>query len=126
MYKPEGYNSVSPYLTVDGAEDAIRFLETVFAARRLRVIPRDGEGKLAHAEVRIDGTVVMLADSLLGWPALAANIHVYVQDVDATFQKAIDAGATPVQEPVRKDDPDKRGGFRDAWGITWWVATQGA
>jgi uncharacterized glyoxalase superfamily protein PhnB len=58
------------------------------------------------------------------WPAVAAHIHVYVPDVDATYAKALQNGATSVQAPVQKQDEDKRGGFKDAWGTTWWVATK--
>jgi uncharacterized glyoxalase superfamily protein PhnB len=123
IFKPESYNSVSPYLVVDGAQATMDFLVTVFGAERLRIVPGD-EGRLRHAEVRIDDTVVMLADALEGWPAVPAHVHVYVPDVDAIFRRAVEAGATVVQEPVRKDDPDKRGGFRDAGGTTWWVAQE--
>lgn len=122
-FKPEHYNSVSPYLIVDGAHGTIDLLVAVFGAERLRIIAGDG-GKVAHGEVRIDDTVLMLADAVDGWPAVPAHVHVYVSDVDATYRRAIDAGATPVQEPVRKDDSDKRGGFRDAGGTTWWIGQQ--
>jgi len=122
-YKPAGYTSVAPYLAVDGAAKLVDFLVTVFGAEKLRSYAAEG-GRLHHAEVRIDDTVVMLADSPDGSPAGASHVHVYVKDVDATFKKAIAAGATSVQEPIKKDDSDKRGGFRDPVGITWWVGQQ--
>ena len=53
----------------------------------------------------------------------SAHVHVYVPDVDASFEKAKQAGGKVVQEPVQKDDPDKRGGITDPSGITWWLAT---
>src|SRR5690606_1846205 len=111
----EHYNSASPYLIVNGAQATMDFLVAVFGAERLRSYTRE-DGTIAHAEVRIDDSVVMLADPVEGWPAIAANVHIYVADVDTTYKRGIDAGATPVQEPVRKDDEDKRGGFRDAGG----------
>jgi uncharacterized glyoxalase superfamily protein PhnB len=77
-----------------------------------------------HAEVRMDDTVVMIADASAGWPAIPSNVHVYVSDVDATYRRALAAGATSVQEPMKKDDEDKRGGVRDAGGTTWWIATK--
>lgn len=123
FYKPDGYTSVAPYLVVNGAAKAIEFLKQVFGAEPLRVIAGDG-GKLHHGEVRIDDTVVMLADAMDGWPMVPAHVHIYVSDVDAVFQRAIAAGASSVQEPTKKDDADKRGGFRDTSGITWWVGTQ--
>lgn len=122
-YKPDGYTSVSPYLIVDGAERTIEFLVRVFGAVELRRFP-DDSGRLRHAEVRIDDTVLMLADSTEGWPPVPAHVHVYVPDVDAVYQRALAAGATSAQEPVKKDDADKRGGVKDAGGTTWWIATK--
>ena len=122
-FKPEHYTSVAPYLIVDGASRTIDFLVAVFDAERLRILEKD-DGIVKHAEVRIDDTVLMIADAIPGWPAIASNVHVYVPDVDATWRRAIAAGATPVEEPVQKDDDDRRGGFRDPGGTTWWVGTQ--
>lgn len=122
-FKPAGYTSVSPYLVVDGAAATLAFLEQVFGAERLRCY-EGPDGRYMHAEVRIDDTVVMLADGGDGWPSQPAHVHVYVKDVDATYRRALEAGATSVQEPLKKDDADKRGGFRDAGGTTWWVGTQ--
>ncbi|MGQ0602305.1 MAG: VOC family protein [Anaerolineales bacterium] len=122
-HKPHGYTTVSPYLIVDGASRTIDFLLRVFDAVELRRFP-DPTGKLSHAEVRIDDTVLMLADGVEGWPPIPANVHVYVPDVDATYRRAIAAGATSMQVPVKKDDADKRGGVKDAGGTTWWIATK--
>jgi PhnB protein len=122
-YKPNGYSTVSPYLIVDGASSTIDFLKRVFGAVELRRFP-GAAGKLMHAEVRIDDTVVMLADGGDGWPPVPSYVHVYVSDVDATYGRALAAGATSVQEPVKKEDEDKRGGVKDAGGTTWWIATK--
>ena len=122
-YKPDRYTSLAPYLTLDDARRTIEFLVDVFGAERLRMITA-GDGRLVHGELRIDDTVLMLADSLAGWPAVASHVHVYVPDVDAVYRRAMAAGATPVQEPAKKDDEDRRGGFRDPGGTTWWVATR--
>jgi uncharacterized glyoxalase superfamily protein PhnB len=122
-YKPATYNTVSPYLIVADANATIDFLTQVLGATELRRFPDPG-GKLRHAEVRIGDTVVMLADGVEGWPPVASHVHVYVQDVDATYTRALAAGATSVQEPVKKEDEDKRGGVKDAGGTTWWIATR--
>ena len=122
-YKPEQYTSVAPYLLVDGAQATIDFLIAVFDAQPLRVIA-GAHGEIRHGEVRIDDTVLMLADAVEGWPASAAHVHIYGADVDATYARALAAGAAPIQAPQQKDDADKRGGFRDAGGTSWWVATQ--
>lgn len=122
-HKPVGYTTVSPYLIVDGAAGTISFLTNVFGALELRRFPAP-DGRILHAEVRIDDSVVMLADSTGEWPPVSANVHLYVPDVDATYRKALAAGATSAQEPVQKGDEDKRGGVRDAGGTTWWIATR--
>ena len=122
-WKPEGYRSVSPYLIVSDAKATLEFLRVVFGAAPLRVHPRP-DGTLMHAEARIDDTVVMLADATDGWPAVPAHVHVYVPDVDASYRRALDAGAAAVMEPAQKDDKDKRGGVQDPGGTTWWLATQ--
>jgi PhnB protein len=122
-YKPRGYTSLAPYLVVDGAQRTVDFLVAVFAAQTLRMIPGE-HGRLMHAEVRIDDTVLMMGDPGAGWPARGADVHVYVQDVDAVYQRALAHGAASVQEPMAKGDGDKRGAFRDSGGTTWWVATQ--
>ena len=122
-YKPENYSTVSPYLVVDGASDTIDFLQRVFGAVELRRFPGEA-GKLVHAEVRIGDTVVMIADGAPGWPPVPSHVHVYVEDVDTTYRRALEAGATSVQEPVKKEDEDKRGGVKDAGGTTWWIATR--
>lgn len=122
-FKPDGYTSVAPYLTVNGARETIDFLVQVFDAIPLRMIP-GSDGRIAHGEVRIDDTVIMLTDATQDWPAVASHVHVYVEDVDRTFERAIAAGASIVKPPVQEDDTDKRGGFIDNGGTTWWVSTQ--
>ena len=122
-FKPVNYNSVSPYLIVSGASGTIDFLTRVFGAVELRRYPTPS-GTIMHAEVRLDDTVVMLADGTDGWPPMASYVHVYVRDVDATYARALEAGAVSVQAPVKKEDDDKRGGVKDAGGTTWWIATK--
>ncbi|MEZ5650255.1 MAG: VOC family protein [Burkholderiaceae bacterium] len=122
-YKPSAYSTVSPYLIVSDAAATIRFLETVFSGELIRSVP-DEQGRLMHAEVRIDDTVVMLADSAPDWPPVPAHVHIYVKDVDDTYSSALAAGAASVQAPEKKQDEDKRGGVKDAGGTTWWIATR--
>ena len=124
QHKPANYSTVSPYLIVGDADATIEFLKKVFDAVELRRFP-DDSGKLKHAEVQIDDTVIMLADPAPpDWNPIAAYVHIYVSDVDATYRKALDAGAESVQEPIKKEDEDKRGGVKDAGGTTWWIATK--
>jgi uncharacterized glyoxalase superfamily protein PhnB len=121
-HKPAGYPTVSPYLIVDGAAQTIDFLVRALGGKEIQRIPGPN-GSIMHAEVRIDDSVVMMGEGPPGGPRPAAHVHVYVQDVDATYRRALEAGATSVQAPVKKEDPDKRGGVKDPGGTTWWIAT---
>lgn len=122
-YKPAGYTSVAPYLIVSDARATIHFLRVAFDASLIQTIEAP-DGRIRHAEVRIDDTVVMVADAAPGWPPVQAHVHIYLPDVDASFLRAISAGGTPVQEPEQKGDPDRRGGVSDPGGTTWWIATR--
>lgn len=122
-YKPQGYTSVAPYLIVDGASQGIDFMVRTFGGVELRRVPAPG-GKVMHAEVRVYDTVVMIADAPSEYPVIDAHVHVYVRDVDATYKSALENGGTSVQEPMQKDDPDRRGGVKDVCGTTWWISTQ--
>jgi len=123
-WKPENYNSVSVYIVADNAQRVIDFLKKTFDAADLRRFDNP-DGKIMHAEVRVNDTVVMIADASGVYPAFPVWLHVYVPDAQATYKKALAAGGVSVQEPVRKDgDPDLRGGVKDPSGNTWWISTQ--
>ena len=127
---PDGYPAVSPYLCVDGAAAAIDFYRQVFGATERMRIPAPG-GKIGHAELAIGDSVVMLSDeypdmgavgpkSLGGSPV---TLGVYVEDVDATVQRAVDAGAS-LERPVENQFyGDRSGQFRDPFGHRWSVST---
>lgn len=124
QWKPDGHQSVSPYMLVPDAWGLIAFLKDVFDAEHGRSF-EGPDGSLMHAEVRIDDSVVMLADATTEWPPVPSMIHMYVKDVDATWQRALAAGGVAIQEPAsREGDPDRRGGFRDPAGNSWWISTQ--
>ncbi len=97
-HKPQGYSSVSAYVVANGAQGAIDFLVESFDARQTRRYDMP-DGSIMHAEVHIDDTVVMVADGGDDNPAFPIWLHVYVPDVDASYRRALDAGALPVDEP---------------------------
>jgi PhnB protein len=122
--KPEGYSTVSPYLVVEGAQRVIDFLRRAFDATALRRYERP-DGSVMHAEVRIGDTVVMIAEANAQWPAFPSMLHLYVDDVDAVYRRALEAGGVSVQEPAQQQgDPDRRGGVKDPAGNSWFMATQ--
>lgn len=123
-WKPEGYSTVSPYLVTEGAQRVIDFLVAAFDASPLRRYEMP-DGSIMHAEVRIGDSVVMLGEAGGEWTPTPSHIHVYVEDCDAVYQRALEAGGDPVQAPERKgEDPDRRGGVRGPGGNTWWMSTQ--
>ncbi len=93
------------------------FLKTVFGAVVLRQIP-GSKGAIMHAEVKIDDSIIMLADGSPGIPAAPSHVHIYVADVDKTYTAALGAGAASVQEPVKRGDENKREAVKDASGTT--------
>lgn len=123
-YKPTGYNSLSPYLIIDDAEGLAGLFKTVFDATELRRFERE-DGKIAHLELKIDDTVIMLSNSTADYPATTTMIHLYVPDVFETFNLAVGKGCKILEQPVNKPgDPDTRGAFLDFAGNYWAVSTQ--
>jgi|SRR5690606_11377758 len=123
-FKPAGYSSVSPYFVIDGAEKFIHLMREIFNATELRKYKRP-DGKIAHAELQIDDSVIMFCDSTERFPPLPIMIHVYLPNVDETFSKAVNAGCEVIEEPkVNEGDPDKRGSFKDFGGNMWSISTQ--
>lgn len=119
-YKPEGYTSVAPYLIVSDATALLDFVARVFGSEPVYVV-RAEDGGIRHAEVRIDDTILMCGEAD-GAPA--SNVHVYLDDVDAAFARALDAGGTEVEPVSEKGDGDRRGGVADPSGTVWWLSTQ--
>ncbi|WP_101296201.1 VOC family protein [Halegenticoccus soli] len=125
-FKPEGYTSVSPYVVVEDAQRVIDFLSAVFETTDLRRYERPN-GSIMHVEVRLDDTVIMLGEGpdTDTVSAFTSMVHVYVPDVDATYQRALKAGGVSVQDPLQQeDDPDQRGIVEDPEGNLWVLATR--
>ncbi len=123
-WKPEAYPSVSPYLVAEDAEALLGFVAKVFGAEVTRRYDND-DGTIMHVETRIDDTIVMIGQSGGEWKPVTGWVHVYVENARATFERAIENGATEMFAPAHKDgDPDLRAGFTDRWGNCWFAATQ--
>jgi PhnB protein len=127
---PEGYHSVAPYLAVDGAEGAITFYEQAFGAKE-RGRMQSPDGKIAHAELQIGDSVVMLSDPFPGFAtkaptelgATTAAVMLYVEDVDAVVEQAVKAGATIEREVEDQFWGDRFGAVIDPYGHIWSIAT---
>jgi PhnB protein len=120
---PDGYHTVTPYLIVHDADALLDFLKRAFAAEeRLRMASRDGS--IGHAEVTIGDSVVMMGEAGEQWPSMPGSIHLYVEDCDAMYKRALEAGATSVREPADQFYGDRSAGVLDPVGNMWWLATR--
>jgi PhnB protein len=127
---PKGFHTVTPYLTIDGAADAIAFYEEAFGAEEI-FRWADPDGRVRHAEVVIGDSPIMLTDEApefgMGGPQAfggsPVHMFLYVEDVDAVFDRAVAAGATELMPVEDSDDGDRRGGVTDPFGHVWYVAT---
>jgi PhnB protein len=125
---PDGYHSLTPHLFVDGAERALAFYERGFGAEVLRRLELGG--RIMFAEVRVGDSLFTLADPIpeLGHApdqaALVSSwITIYTEDVDALYRRAVDAGATAINEPADQFHGDRAGSLRDPFGHRWALAT---
>jgi PhnB protein len=127
---PEGYHSVTPYLCVKGANQAIEFYKKAFGATEVTRLQQP-DGSIAHAEIQIGDSRIMLTedapqmqfrspDALGGSPVL---LHLYVEDADATYARAVAAGAQPVRPVQDQFYGDRGGGVKDPFGHSWFLST---
>ena len=119
---PEGYHSITPSFCVEGAQEFIDFIKLVFNAQdRFRM---DGPGgKIMHAELSIGDSALMVGDAQPQWPAKINSLYVYVDDVDATYARALKAGATSVRAPENAFYGDRTAAVQDPFGNSWGIAT---
>lgn len=112
---------LAPYLLANDARGLIRFIEQAIGGS-LSFEVSDKDGRLVHAEVKIADGLVMIGEMPPGRDTFPAMLHLYVADSDASYRRAVAAGATSVREPSNSDDGLRRGGVRDAWENEWWFS----
>ena len=126
---PDGYHSVTPYLIIDGASDAIDYYKKAFNATEL--FRMEHQGKIGHAELKIGDSPIMLADEqpALGYRAPKAlggtpvSLMIYVEDVDTIYKQAITAGGKELKPLQDQFYGDRSGTLTDPYGHIWTVAT---
>lgn len=127
---PEGYNSVTPYLIVKGAARAIDFYKLAFGATEIMRMPGP-DGLVAHAELKIGNSVIMLADEPVSGEYKSAqtlggspvSLMIYIEDVDKVFARAISGGAKEIRAVQDQFYGDRSGNLVDPFGHPWTVAT---
>jgi PhnB protein len=120
---PDGYHSVTPYLTVHGVAKLIDFMKQVFDGKEVERMPRP-DGTIGHAEVRIGDSVVMMGEPMADQNPMPCTLYLYVPDTDAIYKRAMQAGATSLMEPKDQFYGDRNAGVQDASGNRWYIATR--
>jgi uncharacterized glyoxalase superfamily protein PhnB len=121
-FVPDGYHTLTPYLIVPDGEKELRFLTEVFGAKVCERHNR-ADGTLKHGELQIGDSRLMMAQATKEYNQQTMTFYVYVQDVDATYERALGAGARSLAPVSQQYYGDRNGGFVDPAGISWYVAT---
>jgi PhnB protein len=120
---PGGYHSVTPFVIARDASALLDFTRDAFGAQEMGRVA-DENGVIGHAETRIGDSVVMMFDARPHWPDTPAFLRLYVEDGDATFARALEAGATEVSRMTDMPWGDRVGRVRDPLGNLWWIMTR--
>jgi PhnB protein len=120
---PDGYHTVTPYIQGNPADALLRFMEAAFGGVVVERQEREG-GAVAHAEVVIGDSRVMVADPRSQDPVHRSTLYLYVPDADAVYGRAMAAGARSLAEPQDMPYGDRHGGVEDSSGNHWWIATR--
>jgi uncharacterized glyoxalase superfamily protein PhnB len=119
---PDGSHTITPYLVVEGVPKLIEFLKQAFGAQEQGRMARP-DGGVMHAEVKVGDSKLMMGEPMGDWKAKPCSLYLYVEDVDAVYQHAIQAGGTSVSEPSDQFYGDRTGGVIDPSGNYWGIAT---
>ncbi len=119
---PDGYHTITPYLIVDDADKLVEFVETIFDGQILFKMQNEA-GRITHGEMKIGDSMLMLSEASDEWQATRTMLHLYVADIDATYQKALDAGAISIKEPKDEFYGDRASCVQDSFGNFWGIAT---
>jgi PhnB protein len=119
---PDGYHSVTPYLMIKGADQFITFMTAVFGAKVTEQLMQ-ADGKRGHTELRVGDSLIMLSEVKADRPPTPIMLHIYVDDVDVAFERAVAAGGKVVAAPTNQFYGDRSGGVIEPSGNTIWIAT---
>jgi len=119
---PEGYHTITPYITVDGAAKLLDFIKEAFGATVLEVM-KDDSGNVRHAEAQIGDSKVMVGQARDEWKPRPSTLYLYVENTDELYKRAMAAGAKSLMEPADQFYGDRNAGVEDTFGNWWWIAT---
>ena len=119
---PEGSHSITPYLVVERAGKLIDFLKQAFDAKELYRMAQP-DGTIVHAQLKIGDSPVMLGEACGEHKPMPCSLYLYVPDADASYKRALQAGAASITEPADQFYGDRNAGVRDPSGNFWWIAT---
>jgi uncharacterized glyoxalase superfamily protein PhnB len=119
---PEGYHTVTPYLVVPRVGQLIDFLKQAFGAEEIQRTTRP-DGSIGHTEVRMGDSRIMMGEAGGEFPPMPAMLHLYVEDADGFYRRALQAGATSLREPEDQFYGDRMAGVKDKFGNQWWIAS---
>lgn len=121
-YQPDTFHTVTPFVVVKDVAGVIEFAKKTFDAQEIYRMTMP-DGAIAHAEMKIGDSIVMLGDAGDYMPPMPMMLYVYVKDVDAVFQKALEAGGEVVRPVADQFYGDRSGGVKDKSGNQWWIST---
>ena len=119
---PDGYHTVTPYMTVDDAALQIDFLKRAFNAQ-VKYEMKDEKGNVRHAEVSVGDSILMIGQARDEWKSRPMSYYLYVPDVDVMYTTALAAGGKSLQDVTNQFYGDRSGGVEDPQGNYWWIAT---
>lgn len=122
MNIPIGHNVIMPYLMLSDARAFAAFMNKVFDAEQTFSKQREDSEVIMHSELQINGATIMFCDATEQWQPQTANMFIYVPDADATYNKALEAGATSVMPPTDQNY-GRACGVTDPFGNTWWITS---
>lgn len=119
---PDGFHTLTPYIVVRGVDVLIEFLKAAFDAKETIRTQLPG-GSIMHAQVTIGDSVVMMGEAPPDFHPLPGSLYMYVEDTDAVYQRALQAGGVSVMERADQFYGDRNAGVKDPAGNFWWIAT---
>jgi len=119
---PDGYHTITPALVAEGADAVLEFLKKAFGATEI-MVHRHENGTIWHAELQIGDSRLMLSEATEQFKPMPAAFSLYLEDVDAVYRRAIEAGGVSLREPSDQFYGDRTSGVSDPAGNQWWIST---